>query len=378
MPARLDTVLIKTASRCNLDCTYCYVYQGEDTSWKNQPKKMSKDTIDVLVDRLIEQSINQDVGFAIVLHGGEPLLIGFERMQYLLTSLRKNLNSLNYPISLQTNGVLLTNPFLDLFSEMKVSVSVSIDGDKIANDISRITRTGKSSFDDTVKGIKLLKSHHDNEFLFAGTLSVIQPNISPKDIYLFLKSLGTPSMDFLFQDGNYNKLPIGKYSFESTEYGQWMKGMLDMYLSDPEPVKIPCIDDILRLTMGGDSIKEGKGDSEFGILIVETDGEIRKNDTLRLSYDGADFFKTRDSVRDIDFQTVIDSEEFQYVSSMQKPTSDNCLNCSVKDICGGGMPLYRWSDENGYNNPSVFCNDHYYFIESVKNTLNTSGGSYVS
>jgi len=370
MPARLDTVLIKTASRCNLDCTYCYVYQGEDTSWKKQPKKMSTDTIDVLVERLIEQSKAQDVGFAIVLHGGEPLLLGFDRMEYLLTSLRNNFDSHNFPISLQTNGVLLTNSFLDLFSKMMVSVSVSIDGDKIANDIARITRGGNSSFEDTVKGIQLLKNHKDSEFLFAGTLSVIQPNIPPTEIYQFLKGLGTPSMDFLFQDGNHDKLPVGKASFDSVEYGEWMKGMLDVYISDPQPIKIPCIDDVLRLAMGGTSLKEGKGDNAFGILIIETDGEVRKNDTLRLSYDGADFFEVRQNVRHTKLQSVIESNEFQAVANLQKPTSPECLNCSVRDICGGGMPLYRWSSEKGYDNPSVFCKDHFHFIEHAKQIVN--------
>ncbi|OUR62650.1 radical SAM protein [Colwellia sp. 39_35_sub15_T18] len=369
MAVRLDTVLIKTASRCNLDCSYCYVYQGEDTSWKQQPKKMSVETINVLVNRLVEQSQSQSVGFAIVLHGGEPLLLGYERLQYLLKLLRESFNHELYPISLQTNGGLLTKKYLDLFSDMKVSVSVSIDGNRLANDLARVSRSGQSSFDDTVKGIHLLKSHPDNDFLFAGTLSVVQPSISPLDTYNFLKSLGTPSMDFLFQDGNHDKLPLGKISFESTEYGSWMSELLTIYLSDKEPVKIPCIDDIIRLSMGGKSSKEGKGQESFGILIIETDGEIRKNDTLRLSFDGADFFSVRENVRDTPLSRVINSSEFKAVSELQTPTSSTCLNCASLDVCGGGMPLYRWSDQNGYDNPSIFCKDHYIFIENIKSTL---------
>lgn len=371
MVARLDTVLIKTASRCNLDCSYCYVYQGEDTSWKQQPKKMSVETINALVDRLIEQSKSQNVGFAIVLHGGEPLLLGYERLEYLLRLLRGNFTSEQYPISLQTNGALLNTKLLDLFSEMQVSVSVSIDGNRQANDMARISRSGQSSFDETVKAIQLLKKHPDSRFLFAGTLSVVQPTISAVETYDFLKGLGTPSMDFLFQDGNHEKLPIGKEHFESTEYGNWMSELLDIYLAEQEQIKIPCIDDIIRLSMGGNSSKEGKGKGQelFGILIIETDGEIRKNDTLRLSFDGADFFTVRENVRHTSLARVINSNEFKAVSELQNPTSSTCLNCPVLDVCGGGMPLYRWSNNNGYDNPSVYCKDHLIFIKNVESKL---------
>ena len=72
---RLDTVLIKTASRCNLDCTYCYVYQGADTSWRNQPISLSTSTIDAIVGRLGELSLLQEHGFSVVLHGGETSVI---------------------------------------------------------------------------------------------------------------------------------------------------------------------------------------------------------------------------------------------------------------------------------------------------------------
>ena len=36
----IDTVLLKVASRCNLDCSYCYVYHMGDDGWRYQPKLM--------------------------------------------------------------------------------------------------------------------------------------------------------------------------------------------------------------------------------------------------------------------------------------------------------------------------------------------------
>lgn len=92
---QLDSLLIKTASRCNLDCTYCYVYQGADASWKTKPASLSDKTIASIHSRLLEFSLEQEAGFAIVLHGGEPLLLKTEKLHNLISGLRKFLPEKN-------------------------------------------------------------------------------------------------------------------------------------------------------------------------------------------------------------------------------------------------------------------------------------------
>src|SRR5580765_7723615 len=38
------TFLVKVASLCNLNCSYCYVYQSPDDSWKSKPKFLEPET----------------------------------------------------------------------------------------------------------------------------------------------------------------------------------------------------------------------------------------------------------------------------------------------------------------------------------------------
>ena len=361
-PSRLDTVLLKTASRCNIDCSYCYVYQGPDTTWRLQPKRMRFEVVQAVCERLIEQAGRQERGFAIVLHGGEPLLLGFDGLAALLRGLRAHLSPERHPISVQTNGTLLCENLLDLFAETRTSVSVSIDGPPEANDLARLDHRGRSTYAATMRGIQLLASHPESEFLFAGTLSVIQPAVTPRLVYEFLKALGTPSMDFLLQDGNHDRLPPGKSSFISTEYGQWLISLVDLYLADPSPVPIRLVDDTLKLCLGGRGRKEGSGTDQYGILIIETDGEIRKNDTLRASFEGADRFAAPWNVTTTPLSQVLSSQEYVSYAGMQVPTCSLCSDCDLRSICGGGMPLYRWSAERGYDNPSVYCHDHAAFI----------------
>ena len=370
---RLDTVLVKTASRCNIDCSYCYVYQGPDTTWRLQPKRMHRKVAEALCDRLVDHSRRQEVGFAIVLHGGEPLLLGFDELAALLRGLRAHLPPHRYPISIQTNGTLLCENLLDLFADTRTSVSVSIDGPQTVNDLSRLDNRGESTYEAAIRGIHLLATHRESEFLFAGTLSVIQPAVDPGLVYEFLKALGTPSMDFLLQDGNHDRLPPGKARFDSTEYGRWLVRLLDLYLADPSPVPIRVVDDVLKLCVGGASRKEGQGKDRHGILIVETDGEIRKNDTLRASAEGADRFDGRWNITTTPLSAVVSSQEYISYVRMQAPASSRCRKCRLLPVCGGGMPLYRWSSDRGYDNPSVYCHDHAVFIQHAFARLDELG-----
>ena len=370
---RLDTVLVKTASRCNIDCSYCYVYRGPDTTWRLQPKRLHREVATALCDRLVEQARQQEAGFAIVLHGGEPLLLGFDEVAELLRGLRAHLSPEHHPISIQTNGTLLSRKLLDLFAETRTSVSVSIDGPPEANDLARLDHRGESTYAATMRGIRLLDSHSESDFLFAGTLSVIQPAVDPALVYAFLKALGTPSMDFLLQDGNHDRLPPGKAHFISTEYGQWLISLLDLYLADPSPAPIRVVDDMIKLCLGGASRKEGRGKDRHGILIVETNGEIRKNDTLRASFEGADQFRSRWNVTTTPLSRVLSSREYIAYTGMQAPGCSDCRNCKLLAICGGGMPLYRWSADRGYDNPSVYCHDHAVLIRHAITRLHELG-----
>jgi uncharacterized protein len=366
---QLDTILIKVVSTCNLNCSYCYIYNSSDTSIKEQVSSMSNDTILSVCDSLFQQSKEQDAGFAIVLHGGEPLMLGLQKMTLLLTTLRNNLNESKFPISIQTNGVLLNSEYIDLFSKTTTSVSISIDGIKEVNDISRLDHSGKSTFENVLNGIRMLQSHADSSFLFTGTLSVIQINSNPEELYNFFKKLSIPSANFLLQDGNYDLLPKGKESFETTEYGSWIYRLIEIYLSDESPIVIPFIDDLIKVALGDSSEKEGIGENTYGILIIETDGEIRKNDTLRTSFDGADFFQKRPNIQETSLSSILSSIEFHDTCSMQVNLADDCKDCQLLDVCGGGMPLYRWKTDNRYDNPSVYCNDHKLYINLIKNIL---------
>lgn len=364
----LDTVLIKVASRCNINCSYCYVYNMGDDNWKNLPKIISEDTIEALCISLEEFVKNQRKRFSVVLHGGEPFLLGSKNLTHLLARLRNVLPN-DFPISIQTNGILITNEILDICSRFRASVAVSIDGPEHVHNKYRLNHHANGTFSLVVEGFNLLANHPDTQFLNAGLLAVIDPLSNAAEVYNFFKTLSPPSVDFLYKDGNHSQLPLNKLSINSTEYGEWMVDLLDTYLSDSEPLPIRILDDMLKVLLGGVVSKEGLGITNFAIVIIDTDGSIMKNDTLKSTYNGADKFFESFNIKDITLSKFLESEEFIAYCEMQRPSNSKCLNCPELLVCGGGMILNRWSDENGFNNPSVYCSDQLLLIKNLRNVV---------
>lgn len=366
----VDTVLIKTASRCNIDCTYCYVYNLGDDSWKENPKLMSVTTIDNIINTLKSIYQYQGYSFAIVLHGGEPLLLPKERLEYLLKEIRNNLPDYT-SISIQTNGLLITNEIIELCDKYRTTLAISLDGDKIINDANRIDHKGKGTYDRIIQKINLVQNHPKSKSVFTGLLAVINPFSNPKKVYDFFKGLNIPSVNFLMRDGNHDNYPFGKSDFNSLEYGKWLSDLWLQYFNDENPIPIAVFDNIAKMIMGGESQKEGTGLNISEILIIDTSGEITKNDTLKSTKNKADKFNNHWNVNDKNFDIIqiLNSDEYKNYIKMQKPTSKTCLECDLLNICGGGMPLYRWSNSNGFDNPSVFCNDHKYIINSIFKTI---------
>ena len=365
----LDTLLLKVASRCNLDCSYCYIYRMGDSGWRRQPPLMSEAVQSAAVRRLAELSQHQSHPLSVVLHGGEPLLLGPHRLRRLCSQLRAALPP-PCGINVQTNGLLLTDAIIDVCVQFRVGISISIDGPPDVHDRHRPDHHRRGSYDRVRASVRRLLTRPEARPLFAGVLAVIDPASDPGSVYSSLKSTGAPSLDFLVRDGNHARLPAGKTRPESTEFGSWLARLLDAYLLDPHPPRVRVLDDMLRLLLGGRSQKEGVGVTDYGILVVDTDGTITKNDTLKVAYAGADRFeRKRWSVLSDSLIDVMDSPAYAAYYRQQRPTAPTCRTCRELHVCGGGMVAHRWSDDRQFANPSVFCADQLLLIARMREWL---------
>ena len=343
-----------------------------DTGWARMPKLMSLDTLEATVRALSRLLVDQQAGFAVVLHGGEPLLLGPHRLERTLASLGAALTPA-CTLNIQTNGILISDKFLDICDSYGCSISISLDGPAQIHNRWRLGHNGQPTHSRVLHGIAKLRHHSSSSSLFSGLLAVIDPTSEPTAVYTHLKSLHPPSIDFLYRDGNHDKLPPGKRSLCSTEYGRWLCELFDIYVADTNPPKIRLLDDIIKLILGGSPQKEGVGLTDFGILVIEPDGTIAKNDTLKSSYNGADQFTGQWSVYDDNLLELTDSTEFAQFHALQRPSASRCNYCPELGVCGGGMPLHRWSEELAYSNPSIYCSDQMLLINHIRHHLTNLG-----
>jgi len=369
---RVDTVLVKLASRCNLACSYCYVYEMGDAGWRHQPKVMSPSTVSLLAGQMASLAARQEHGFELVFHGGEPLLVGPDRFAAICDELRAALPP-KVSLGLQTNGVLLSDKVVGACVTNGVTVSVSVDGTAAAHDRHRPDKRGRGSHAAVTAGIERLRRHPGGEALFTGVLAVIDLLSRPVETYEALKALRPGGMDFLYRDGNHDALPPGKRGPHTTEYGAWLTELLDHYLADPDPVPVRVLDEMLRMLIAHGRAAPERRVRETGLLVVETDGTLAKNDTLKVAQDGADRFDRPFSLHTDDVWAVVGSPEFTDYVSAQPPRCGTCLSCPDYGPCGGGMPCHRWGGGRGFDNPSVFCADQRRLVAAMRGHLSRFG-----
>ena len=132
--------ILKVHSRCNLSCSYCYVYEMADQGWREQPLRMSSPVVAKTVQRIAEHAATHGLGSVdVILHGGEPLLAGWEWLSDLVGLLRRDVPA-QVNIAVQTNGTLLDRHVLIALKNLRISVGVSLDGDAEATGRHRQSR----------------------------------------------------------------------------------------------------------------------------------------------------------------------------------------------------------------------------------------------
>lgn len=365
-----DQFILKLASRCNLNCTYCYVYHSPDQSWRTQPRVMSQDTVAMTVRRIAEHiTAHRLPSVRVGLHGGEPLLAGVEVTEQVLTAFTRGFPAeARIEVGVQTNGVLLDRRFLELFLHYGTRVSVSLDGDATATDRHRRRHDGRSSYPAVVRALRLL-AEPSYRPLFAGLLCTVDLANDPVSVYESLLEFAPPTIDFLLPHGNWTRRPPGQAVAE-TPYAAWLIAVFDhWYTARRKRTSIRLFDEMIHLLLGGVGGGEALGTGAVNFVVVETDGAIEQSDSLKSAYLGA--AGTGLSVWTDPFDAAFSHPGVAAQQSGLAGLCPSCLECPVRDICGGGLYAHRYRAGHGFRNPSVYCADLRALIEHVASRLYT-------
>ena len=371
----INEFVIKVASRCNLDCDYCYEYHTGDDTWKMMPKYLSLDTAKILINRINEHARKHYLDEVVLsFHGGEPLLLGPERL-YELAKIFRSIedDDLEVSLTMQTNGTLLNNKFIKIIKEMEIFIAISIDGPEYVNDIHRLDHNGRSTFGNTLTGLNLIKERAP-EYL-TGILSVIDVTSDPIEVFAFIASLGIRDIDFLLPHYNWDTLPprpLVKWKNDDHDnniiYGLWYHKIWNEWISGKHSgVRIRFFENIIRQLCNGGGLYEVMNSDPVSLVTIATNGDIEGVDTLKSTGTGVQ--KLGVNIYDNSLDEVL---TIQHIVSRQNSTDDlceKCNKCSNLKACWGGYYPHRFGSEHDFNNTSVYCDDLYWLIDQMKITV---------
>lgn len=366
----LTNFVLKVASRCNLNCSYCYVYNKGDASWERRPPIMSEETFEAALVRIRRHCLfTHQKSVTLAFHGGEPTLIGVKRFDSWCDKARRSLEDIaTVELAIQTNGTLLNQAWAEAFLKHHVQVGISMDGPRPLHNIFRVDRKGRGSYDALERGLTVLR----NANVPFGILSVVQPGADPLTIHRHFIELGCVSIGYLMPAFTHDTIGPIHQRYGPTPCADFLIPIFDdWWFNGTLDVRIREFWSMARLIMGGSSQVDSLGVERYGFTFVETGGDIEGLDVLRICDEG--LYGTGLTVYDADFRDIIAVSELHgRLLTGTVPLPQACRSCPECNTCAGGYLPHRYSRERGFDNPSVWCADLLRLFAHIRQRLEVS------
>lgn len=338
-------LLLKLAMRCNIACTYCYWFR--DATVYEKPAVLTPEAEAALLKRLAEHIETHALrSFAVVFHGGEPLLFGKARFAALCGQLREleRSSGCRLRLSMTSNGILLDEEWTQLLVDYGVGITLSIDGPKPVHDKRRLDFAKRGTFDRVMAGLALLRKAG----IEPGVIAVCNPHEDPERTFqFFAEELGFKEFDILMPDATHDEPP-------PPSIARYYKGLFDAWYRAGD-VYIRIIDSLVGGLLGVETQTHSVGHKPITTVCMLTDGSLEPLDVLRIAGDGCT--KTQVNVFDHDLHAIQADPLWREVYQASRDLAAECRSCPYREACGGGHIASRWSKERRYDNPTVYCED---------------------
>ncbi|OOF51467.1 anaerobic sulfatase maturase [Rodentibacter trehalosifermentans] len=328
-----------TGSMCNLDCQYCFYLEKPH---QNQ-RAMSDEVLARYIQSYLENAPQQRVTF--LWQGGEPTMAGLDFYQRAVDFQRQYANGKQVENALQTNGVLLDADWCRFLYDNRFLVGLSVDGPQHLHDTYRLSKSGKGTFRQVMDALDLLINYRVqfNTLTVVHNLNVRQG----KEIYRFLKRVGSPYMQFIPLMGD------EVHQATASDYGQFLVDIFDeWYANDVGKIGVQFIEQWFMAYLGLQPdlciFRETCGDQ----LVIEQNGDIYSCDHyVYPEYKLGNLIETP-------LRTIAESPTQIHFGSMKSFLSERCQRCKFHFACHGGCPKHRTI--NGFGAPhNQLCEAYY-------------------
>ena len=183
-----------TGAVCNLDCTYCF-FLSKDALYPGDSMRMRDEVLAAYLSQMLDAQPDGPVNVA--WQGGEPTLMGvefFRRALDMAEAAARPGQQIEH--SLQTNGTLIDDAWVELLRRHRVLVGLSIDGPADLHDRYRVWKDGRGSHADVLRAWDRLRAGGVEVNLLC---SVSAANVDrPLEVYHHLRDdLGARHLQFI-------------------------------------------------------------------------------------------------------------------------------------------------------------------------------------
>lgn len=369
-------VVYKIAERCNIDCTYCYYFNLGDETALSRPSHAAREVTESLARWLAQGCRELRIPHVkISFHGGEPTVVGVEAFAEACRLFRRIVEPVaKLSLSIQTNGTLLDDRWVQAFAENTVGVGVSIDGPKEANDRFRLDRRGRSTFASTEAAIRQLVAAQAWGGSLPSTISVLHHDNDGRELYGFLRELGVREMNFLLPDRNAADTAFVA-SGEAALYGRRLAEIFSAWLDEDDPgVRVKFVDEVLMHfrsdVVPGAMFARARKTNQ--VMIARSDGTVTVDDSFIPAlgwYAEAPVFSTASAT----LRECLADPVFSEIDDIGATLPTGCRACRWRRMCRGGDLENRFSKANGFDNPSVYCDAYKILYQHVCDELIGNG-----
>jgi uncharacterized protein len=304
--------------------------------------------------------------FAIILHGGEPLLADISLYQYLINKGQELLDfNIKIEYAIQTNGVLINEEWTNFFLENGINLGFSLDGTEKTHDKFRVYHNGKGSYLDVINGMDIYRKKSE----YLAIITVIDIESNPIDLYENYKKLGVTHWHTLMPDCTHESKPEWLRE-NKTLIADWFISLYNYWLKDESKNKIQNIHTFQQLS--NLIFGTGVGDDHIGnqynnVIVIETNGGIETTDPLKIC--GDSFTKAGMNIFKNSFDEALQTPLANIQYHAHHELCYQCSICPIKNVCGGGYLAHRYKKGNGFDNPTVYCKDHIKLVSYIQNDL---------
>jgi uncharacterized protein len=321
--------------------------------------------------RMISSAMQEFDEVQFIWHGGETTVVPIEFYQKAVSLQARFLRpGCRVRNDIQTNATRLDDKWARFFKEADFGVGVSLDGPQELHDRHRPNAAGRSSFEDVLRGIEVLKRHH----IPVSALMVVDETtlaLGPDRIFDFFVERGITGFGCLGakpqnQPDALPGTPAPSY-LEPERMTRFMTRLYDRWLEHGDP-KITIQEFELIHGRLGTKGRRGctmEGDCLGRFFIVEPNGEVSHCD-LFLGDSAYNF----GNVLHLSFTEMIQSEKMARL----RQANDHAVNvmrehCPEFKTCMGGCPHDRYISYRHNPAHSEGCCGKFGLISHIRSRL---------